>query len=336
MILADKIIQLRKKQGWTQEEFAARMNVSRQAVSKWEGAQAVPDLNKILQMGELFGVTTDSLLKDEEVPESLVQKEAVTVETGAPINCRPVSLEEANRFLELRQKAARQVSLSIILFILALVLLIIFSGGADLGVLPISATAGAAVGLVAAVVLSALGVVVLLFSQNQNKDLAFIGRVPIETAYGVDGLAKSKREEYKDKSFRRNVIGVVVLIFALIPLFLTIFFDRGDITPMENFYAILLVCLAFLIAGCGVYMLVYNGIVSASFNRLLSRGNPTGTAKLDHNSIFYKMGSIIWPVGLIVYFVWSFGFGAWNISWIIFPITAFLTTIFFRLAGKED
>ncbi len=65
MILADKIIRLRKKNGWSQEELANKMNVSRQAVSKWESAQSIPDIEKILQLSELFGVTTDYLLKDE-------------------------------------------------------------------------------------------------------------------------------------------------------------------------------------------------------------------------------------------------------------------------------
>ncbi len=65
MILADKIIKLRKKNGWSQEELADKLKVSRQAVSKWEGMQSVPELQKILQLGELFGVTTDYLLKDE-------------------------------------------------------------------------------------------------------------------------------------------------------------------------------------------------------------------------------------------------------------------------------
>ena len=59
MILADKIIRLRKKNGMTQEELAEKMNVSRQAVSKWEAAQSIPDIDKISQLGKLFGVTTD-------------------------------------------------------------------------------------------------------------------------------------------------------------------------------------------------------------------------------------------------------------------------------------
>ena len=65
MIFADKIIELRKKAGWSQEELAVQLGVTRQSVSKWEGAQSVPDLEKIVQMSHLFGVTTDYLLKDE-------------------------------------------------------------------------------------------------------------------------------------------------------------------------------------------------------------------------------------------------------------------------------
>ena len=50
MILADKITEERKKNGWSQEELANQLGVSRQAVSKWESAGAVPDLQRILQM----------------------------------------------------------------------------------------------------------------------------------------------------------------------------------------------------------------------------------------------------------------------------------------------
>ena len=64
MILADKIITLRKKAGWSQEELAERLNVSRQSVSKWESAQSMPAIDKILQLSSLFSVTTDCLLKD--------------------------------------------------------------------------------------------------------------------------------------------------------------------------------------------------------------------------------------------------------------------------------
>lgn len=65
MILADKIINLRKKNGWSQEELAEKLGVSRQSISKYESAQSIPDLDKILKLSEIFGVTTDYLIKDE-------------------------------------------------------------------------------------------------------------------------------------------------------------------------------------------------------------------------------------------------------------------------------
>ena len=82
MIFADKVIALRKKAGWSQEELAERLNVSRQSVSKWESAQSVPDIDRILQMSRLFGVTTDFLLKDElseeePAPEGCVNHSAM-------------------------------------------------------------------------------------------------------------------------------------------------------------------------------------------------------------------------------------------------------------------
>lgn len=64
-MLADKLIDLRKKQGWSQEELADKLNVSRQAVSKWESAQAIPDVDKIVALSEVFNVSTDYLLKDD-------------------------------------------------------------------------------------------------------------------------------------------------------------------------------------------------------------------------------------------------------------------------------
>ena len=61
--LADRIQQLRREHGLSQEQLAEKLNVSRQAVSKWESAQAQPELDKIIALSELFCVTTDYLLK---------------------------------------------------------------------------------------------------------------------------------------------------------------------------------------------------------------------------------------------------------------------------------
>ena len=65
MTLSDKIIQLRKINGWSQEDLAERMDISRQAISRWENGTALPDANNVLHLSKLFNVTTDYLLNDE-------------------------------------------------------------------------------------------------------------------------------------------------------------------------------------------------------------------------------------------------------------------------------
>ena len=115
MILADKITNLRKKAGWSQEELAEKLGVSRQAVSKWESAQSVPDLNKVLLLAKTFGVTTDYLLRDEcEEPEEEAQPEALD-DLGEKL--LPVSLEEANAFLTLERALAPKTAFGVFLCI---------------------------------------------------------------------------------------------------------------------------------------------------------------------------------------------------------------------------
>ena len=122
MIFADKLIALRKKAGWSQEELAQQLNVSRQSVSKWEGAQSVPDLDKIVQLSRIFGVSTDYLLKDE-----LEAQETAEPEPEQPI-CRRVSLEEASQYLGLRKQAAPWLALATFLCVLSPITLILLAG----------------------------------------------------------------------------------------------------------------------------------------------------------------------------------------------------------------
>ena len=65
MKLLDKIIKLRKAHGWSQEDLADELHVSRQAISRWENGTALPDAQNVLQISKLFGVTTDYLLNDD-------------------------------------------------------------------------------------------------------------------------------------------------------------------------------------------------------------------------------------------------------------------------------
>ena len=69
MTLGEKILALRAQKGMSQEDLATALGVSRQSVSKWETSQSVPDLDKIIRLADLFGVTVDQLVREGERPE---------------------------------------------------------------------------------------------------------------------------------------------------------------------------------------------------------------------------------------------------------------------------
>ena len=69
MTLAEKVLSLRTARGMSQDDLAEKLEVSRQSVSKWETAQSTPDLDKIIKLADLFGVSVDELVRDEESPQ---------------------------------------------------------------------------------------------------------------------------------------------------------------------------------------------------------------------------------------------------------------------------
>ena len=124
MILAEKITALRKKVGWSQEELAYQMGVSRQSVSKWESGTSIPDLERILKLSQVFGVSTDYLLK-EEIETAPT---AVTQESDRDEEYKMVSLETANEFMEIKIRGAKKVASAVAAYILS-PLVLIFLGG---------------------------------------------------------------------------------------------------------------------------------------------------------------------------------------------------------------
>lgn len=92
MKLAEKIQELRKKNGLSQEQLAEQLGVSRQAISKWESGQSAPDIDKIVLLSEFFRISTDYLLKQEnEVSEDSVKQEEYTIEVNVKMSKKAFS-----------------------------------------------------------------------------------------------------------------------------------------------------------------------------------------------------------------------------------------------------
>ena len=314
MILADKIIENRKKNGWSQEELADKLGVSRQSVSKWESMQAVPDMKKIIQLSEIFGVSTDYLLRDDI--EEAEKPESTPVESGLEETARQVSMEEASAFLEHNEKAAKNISTGVMLCILSPVILIILSGLAEAGKISLSPTVAEIGGTIILLVIIAAGVALFLMSGLRGKPYDYLEEENIDTAYGVSGMTKEKRAAYAETHSRLLIFGIMLCIVAAIPLLmmeLANYSNNTDVLPIVG------VSVMLMMVACGVKMIVLTCIRQGGFDKLLEEGDYTRLNKKAG-----RFDGIYWAIVLAVYLGWSFINMQWQYTWIVWPVAGVL------------
>ena len=312
MILAEKIVQLRKKAGWSQEELADKLGVSRQAISKWESAQSVPDLNRILDMSKLFGVSTDILLKDDMDPDFGYEHASTDLDdTEEPL--RKVALEEANEFIGVRLAAAPKIALGVMLTILCPVVLVAVTGLQEYGKLAITETQASGIGVM--VLMLMVGAAVALFIINGMKldRYKHIQEDALDTAYGVSGLARERRENFRERHTMMITVGVVLCVLSCVPIFVAMILSADDLL------IVFAVCVLLIMIAVGVFMIVDCSIVWDTYNALLEEGDYTREKKQASRHYGYIYG-IYWLVAVIIFLLISFTTGAWDKSWIVWPI----------------
>lgn len=293
MLLADKIVTLRKRAGWSQEELAAQLGVSRQSVSKWEGAQSVPDMQKVVQMSRLFGVTTDYLLKEE-----LGEPEPAPAEPDAPLRC--VTMEQAADYLALRQAAAPKLALATLLCVLSPAALLLLAALSDRPGAAISENAAAGIGLCVLMVLVAAAVAVFITCAAQVKAYAFLESEPFETACGVTGMVRECRAAFAPRHTRGKVVGTVLCILSAVPLFIAVCLDGPDLLYVEA------VCLLLVLAGVGGAVLVSGGVYWVAMDRLLEEDDYARPRKRQ-NGVVGAVSAIYWLTATAAYLLWTFG-----------------------------
>lgn len=77
----EKLLDLRKKKGLSQEDLGGSLNVSRQTISKWEGGQSYPDFEKLILLSEFFDITLDELMKDTDV-QNIKERNINSIDTS--------------------------------------------------------------------------------------------------------------------------------------------------------------------------------------------------------------------------------------------------------------
>ena len=302
MILADKIIEERKKNGWSQEELASKLGVSRQAVSKWESAGSIPDLKRILQMSELFGVTTDYLLKDE------IEEEPLNEYTET--NTIKVSMEEANQYLDMKSKGSRIVANATSLCILSPVPLIVLGTMTEDHIF-------IGFSLVLLLVLVAIAVYLFVNYGLRESHMQHLEKEIFETEYGVLGMVCERREQY-ESTFTRNIaIGVVLCILSVTPTIM------AGVMEVEDYMSGISVGLLLIIVSIGVNILIRAGMIKSSYDTLLQEGEYTIEEKYLKKKTDAFSGAY-WCLMVAIYLGWSFWTNNWKFTWIIWPVAGVL------------
>lgn len=316
MIFADKLIELRKKNGWSQEELAEKLSVTRQSVSKWEGAQSIPELSKILQMAQMFGVTTDYLLRDEI--EAIECTEAEEWDRPA---LRRVSMEEADAFLRVKRETGKWIAFAVALCILSPVCLILLAAVSETQLLPVSENMAAGLGMVILLVLVALAVAIFISCGAKTRAYEFLETELFETEYGVTGMVRERQKQYRDTYTRHNIFGVCGCILAVVPLFAGIVFSE------DEFFLCAMMCLMLVLFSVSVAGLILGGIPWASMEKLLEEGDYTREKKKE-NARLRNVSVVYWMLVTALFLGLGFAAGdtkeTWRMCSAVWPVAGVL------------
>ena len=215
MIFADKLIKLRKQAGLSQEQLAEKLDVTRQAISKWEGSISSPDIPNVLKMCELFGVTADYLLQDsiEEMP---VVQAVIFDNNNSSDNTDNLSENKGKDFaygvIKSNKKSTLLCTLSLGIFFLVVGIIwyaTVFNSFSKIMRLQ-NIIAAACVSIV---LLVAFAVICVYDFIRQNK--------PVKSPFVLDEEATAAVEDYAKKySLTGKVliaVGIVLLILSPLP-----------------------------------------------------------------------------------------------------------------------
>lgn len=313
MVLADKIIRLRKKYGWSQEELAEKMNVSRQAVSKWEATQTTPDLEKILQLSALFGVTTDYLLKDE------IEDEEYTDDAN-DTNVKRLSLSDANAFIEWRKTASVQIAIATMLCIVSIIPLLILTSASALTFFNMSENLAGGMGIISLFLFVSVAVVIFTSVRFKNKPYEFLDNEYFETEYGVVGMVKERQKAYRNTYARTNIIAIFLCIISPVPLLCSSFFDN-------EFISVLLLSLTILTAGVGAMLLIIAEVRWASMQKILKEGDYSQKEK-KKSKVKGTVALLYWLIVVAIYLAIIFTSNEkYHNGWVIWPFSGVLFVV---------
>ena len=192
MNLSEKIMLLRKKQGWSQEELANRLNISRQSISKWESGQSQPDIDKIILLSQLFQVTTDYLLLDQENEEH------------RPIGIY-LSLSQAQEYLTLRKQSSLKIAFATFLCVISPIPLIGLTTLSQYQRFHITENFAVSIGLSFLIICITIAVILFCLCAFKVKKYEFLEKEDFSLENDVKEYTLKEKEEYQASPINQEI-----------------------------------------------------------------------------------------------------------------------------------
>ena len=230
---------------------------------------------------------------------------------------RKVSMEEANEFLDMKRKGAPSIANAVSVCIISPALLIFLSGMAESGVAKMTEGMAAGVGMIFLFVMVALAVFTFITYGIRESRMEHFEKENFETAYGVTGMVKEKRQDYEGTFARGISFGVVFCILAALPLIIAGTMGASD------FVCCSLVGLLLLMVASGVNMMIRVGMIKSSYDTLLQEGEFSAEEKLAKKKSEPFAGAY-WCLVTAIYLGWSFWTMNWSATWIVWPVAGVL------------
>ena len=346
MNLSEKIFNERRKLGLSQEQFAEKMQISRQAVSKWESGQSTPDLDKIVLMSQIFGVSTDYLLKEtvdtventestiagdsiydssnsrkSDMADAVFNEESESNSENARENNfrKELTKNEVDSYMEVREKSGKRIAIGVCLCLLSLA----FSCIAIMITKRLGAPEDIQDTAAGTVMFLLLGTAIMLFIMSglrlhiyeylENEDFLLPDDIKL--------LITDKKKAYQEIFNIHIIIGVILVILAIVLCMLAETFLTY--TTMKDYTDEVQGIIMFGVLAVAVFLFVQAGIRMGTYNILLQEQDYTKDkkrAKREGEDRMGQIAGIYWCLMCAIYLGFSFYTNDWGRSWILWPV----------------
>lgn len=302
MTFGEKLQKLRKEKGMSQEELANQLNVSRQAVSKWENDQGFPETEKMLMIGNIFSTSMDYLLKEDTQPQANTERGYYA------------SREVVQGYLQKDRKEAKRIAIGVLMFILSGLPMLIFPKFED------------ELSIISFIII-ALGVALFVSMGFEEETYKMIKKEPL--VFDREYLTQV-REHYKVLSKKlKNLIVAGIMMFFLTGAIAILVDDTFRVAKerAEIFDGIYL-----LLIGIGVFMIVYASCIMSGYEVIIDN-DKYQQERHGYEWVYYVtigIASIIYiGIGMV------YGKMFWRTGWVIVVITWIITYAVIRVLNDR-